>query len=35
LGRAREALRLLIGIDEETEGLDRAVQRHPARGIAA
>src|SRR6516162_2358084 len=35
LGRAREALRLLMGIDEETESVDRVERRRPARGIAA
>jgi RNA polymerase sigma-70 factor (ECF subfamily) len=36
LGRAREALRLLMGIDEETESVDGAVRRGPAfRGSIA
>jgi len=35
LGRAREALRLLMGIDEESKSADRVVQRHAPDGIAA
>jgi RNA polymerase sigma-70 factor (ECF subfamily) len=37
LGRAREALRVLMGIDEETKAVDGAVRRGPAfrGGIAA
>jgi len=37
LGRAREALRLLMGIDEETKSADRVVRRHASGedGIAA
>ena len=37
LGRAREALRVLMGIDEDTESVDGAVRRGPAfpGGIAA
>jgi RNA polymerase sigma-70 factor (ECF subfamily) len=37
LGRARQALRLLMGIDDETESLDRAAPRYPPLdpGIAA
>ena len=37
LGRARQTLRFLMGIDEETGSVDRTVRRRPAldSGIAA